>query len=92
MNVRSQDYGLIFHRGIRPMYFTECRVIKEKHGEYIEATLAIGGMITVHPYWSKRSNRMVAAIEAIYRQPNVNLQEMLLSTQAEDTDEDNQQA
>ena len=78
--IKPQDYGLIFFRGVRPMYFTECRTVKEGQSEHIEATLAIGGTITVHPYYSKRKGRMILAKEAIYRQPNVNLQEILLST------------
>jgi len=66
---RPQDYGLIFYHGIRPLYFTSYKIVKEGQDEHIEATLAIGGTITVHPYWSKTLNRMVEAKEAIYREP-----------------------
>lgn len=67
--MKPQDYGLIFYHGIRPLYFTSYKIVKESQGEHIEATLAIGGIITVHPYWSKKLQRMVEAKEAIYREP-----------------------
>jgi len=66
---RPQDYGLIFYHGIRPLYFTSYKIVKEGQDEHIEASLAIGGTITVHPYWSKTLNRMVEAKEAILRLP-----------------------
>lgn len=78
--MKPQDYGLIFYHGIRPLYFTSYEVVKEGQTEHIEATLATGGTIAVHPYYSKRQGRMIKAIEAVYRQPTVNLQEKSLST------------
>jgi len=69
--IKPQDYGLIFYHGIRPLYFTDYRVVKESQTEHIEATLAGGGTITVHPYWSKKLQRMVEAREAIYREPKL---------------------
>jgi len=69
--VKPQDYGLIFHRGIRPLYFISYVVVKEEQTEHIEATLATGGTITVHPYFSKKKGRIIEAIEAVYRQPPI---------------------
>lgn len=83
--MKPSDYGLIFHRGLRPLYFTSYEIIEEPGGtKYIIAQLASGGQIEVHRYFSKRKNKMIEAEKAIYRQPNVNLQEMLLSTQTEE--------
>ena len=73
LKVKPSDYGLIFHRGIRPLYFTSYKTVKEMQTEHIEATLAGGGIITVHPYWSKKLQRMVEAREAVYREPNIKL-------------------
>lgn len=67
--MRPEDCGLIFYQGVRPLYFTDYVVVKEGQSEHIEATLAIGGTITVHPYFSKKLNRIVEAKEAIYRKP-----------------------
>ena len=79
--MNPQDYGLIFHRGVRPLYFTSYKIVKEGQTEHIEATLAIGGIIAVHRYYSKRQGRMVEAKEAIYRYPreNKNGQDMQVS-------------
>lgn len=67
--MKPEDYGLIFYHGVRPLYFTSYEIIKEGYTEHIEATLAGGGTITVHPYFSKKLNRIVEAKEAIYREP-----------------------
>ena len=69
--INPQDYGLIFYHGIRPLYFVNYKVVKEQQTEHIEATLAGGGIITIHPYWSKKLQRMVETREAIYRQPKL---------------------
>ena len=69
--MRPKDYGLIFYQGLRPLYFTSFRIVKEEQTEHIEAELAIGGTIMVNPYFSKRLNRIVEAKEAIYRYPKL---------------------
>ena len=79
---KPSDYGLIFHRGLRPLYFTSYEIVEEPGGtKYIIAQLASGGQIEVHRYFSKRKGRMIEAEKAIYRQPK-----------QERKDENNQQA
>lgn len=79
--IKPQDYGLIFYHGVRPLYFTSYEVVKESQTEHIEATLAGGGIITIHPYFSTRLNRIIEAKEAIYRHPKegINGQDMQVS-------------
>lgn len=68
--MKPQQYGLI-HYDHELRYFTSYKIVKEKQGEHIEATLVGGKIITVYPYWSKKRGRMVEARKAIYRLPSI---------------------
>lgn len=70
--MKPDNLGLIFYKGIRPLYFTAYREIKEDQTTYLEVDLATGGQITIYPYWSKKQERIIEAREAIYRYPRRN--------------------
>jgi len=68
--MKPQDLGLIFIKGIRPVYFTHYVVEEEGLGdEHLLVTLLDGSTVTVSGYYSKREERMIKAKEAILREP-----------------------
>jgi len=68
VTTQAKNYGLIFYNN-ELRYFTDYEVVKEKHSEHIKATLVSGRIVRVHPYYSKKLDRVVEARECIYRQP-----------------------
>jgi len=68
--MKPQDCGLVFIKGIRPVYFTHYVIEEEGLGdEHLLVTLLDGSTTTINGYYSKRAERMIKAREAIYREP-----------------------
>ena len=71
--MRPEGLGIIFHKGVQPLFFTSYSVVREKgkfaEEDYLLVELATGGTIEVHSYYSKRLERVVKAAEAIYKEP-----------------------
>lgn len=68
--MKPQDLGLVFIKGIRPVYFTHYVVEEEGLGdEHLLVTLLDGSTVTISGYYSKRADRMIKAKEAILREP-----------------------
>ena len=67
--METRDYGIVFFGG-EYRYFAGYRMIEEPQSTHMEVDLPSGETVKIYRYFSKRRNKYIEAIEAIYRYPN----------------------